>query len=90
VWGNWIPHARKLGEFMLNMPIPATPRMAASPGRTVHLKSGAGTLIFSTDVDLFTLSDRDRDFVLSLVAMVDEYERTHTATDAPRTEESKT
>ena len=58
-----------------------TERTRAQPSqRTIALESG-GTITVGVDVDLFRLSDRDREFVLSLVGLARSYEEEQQATE---------
>lgn len=65
-------------------PAPVTP--ASRNSRTVALGSG-GAVTLSYDVDLFDLSDGDRDFVLDLVDKLRKYEAARQLLPGPQVEE---
>lgn len=61
---------------------PNPPAPSSGPSRTVTLASG-GSLTVSATIDVFSLSQADREFVFALIDKLKEYEATTAAEDAP-------
>jgi hypothetical protein len=71
------PKARIEGTgSQVETPKVTPPQSTGGPGKTITLESGI-TVTLSTSADLFSMTKADRQWVLSLLDMLDQYEEEH-------------